>query len=122
MKLVTLLLIATALLPGVSYAERAASTAQDPDPRALTYIAALRQSDVRVPARDGVLLATDIYRPANAGAATSERLPVLLHRTPYDKSEPATVAIAETLARHGYVVIVQDTRGRHPLNCESSTQ
>ena len=38
---------------------------------------------------------------------------MLLHRTPYDKSEAATVAIAETLAKHGYVVMVQDTRGRH---------
>jgi putative CocE/NonD family hydrolase len=66
-----------------------------------------------VRARDGVQLATDIYRPASAGVAASERLPVLLHRTPYDKSEAATVAVAETLARHGYVVIVQDTRGRH---------
>ena len=77
------------------------------------YPAVMRESDVMVSARDGVLLATDIYRPAHAGVAASERLPVLLHRTPYDKSEAATVRIAETLARHGYVVIVQDTRGRH---------
>jgi putative CocE/NonD family hydrolase len=77
------------------------------------YSGVVRESDIMVPARDGVRLATDIYRPANAGVAASERLPVLLHRTPYDKSEAATVAIAETLARHGYVVIVQDTRGRH---------
>jgi putative CocE/NonD family hydrolase len=85
-------------------------------PRALTstvHSAVLRQSDVMVPARDGVLLATDIYRPTNAGVAVSEPLPVLLHRTPYDKSAAATVAIAETLAQHGYVVVVQDTRGRH---------
>lgn len=74
---------------------------------------AIRQQNVMVAARDGVLLATDIYRPGTKNAATSERLPVLLHRTPYDKSEAATVAIAETLARHGYVVMVQDTRGRH---------
>jgi putative CocE/NonD family hydrolase len=73
----------------------------------------VRQTDIMVPARDGVLLATDIYRPAQGGVALSERLPVLLHRTPYDKSDAPTVAIAETLARHGYVVIVQDTRGRH---------
>ncbi len=82
-------------------------------PAAADYSGVVRQNDVMVPARDGVLLATDIYRPARAGAAASERLPVLLHRTPYDKSEPATVAIAETLAQNGYVVIIQDTRGRH---------
>src|SRR5580700_10414494 len=74
------------------------------------YSGAVRQIDVMVPARDGVLLATDVYRPAKVGAAASERLPVLLHRTPYDKSDPAAVAIAETLAKHGYVVIIQDTR------------
>jgi putative CocE/NonD family hydrolase len=72
-----------------------------------------RQSDVMVLARDGVRLATDIYRPAIAEAGAHERLPVLLHRTPYDKSDPATIAIAETLAKHGYIVVVQDTRGRH---------
>jgi putative CocE/NonD family hydrolase len=77
------------------------------------YSAVSRQLNVMVRARDGISLATDIYRPANGGAAVTQRLPVLLHRTPYDKSEAATVAIAETLAEHGYVVMVQDTRGRH---------
>jgi predicted acyl esterase len=77
------------------------------------YTAVVRQSNVMVPARDGVLLATDIYRPASGTTPAAERLPVLLHRTPYDKSDAAAVAIAETLARHGYVVILQDTRGRH---------
>jgi putative CocE/NonD family hydrolase len=92
-----------AALPG--HATAAATTA---------YSAVVRQSDVMVPARDGVLLATDIYRPSTVGTTpTTERLPVLLHRTPYDKSDPAAVAIAETLAKHGYVVILQDTRGRH---------
>src|SRR5580692_8145317 len=74
---------------------------------------AIRQTDVMVAARDGTLLATDIYRPGKGGAPTPERFPILLHRTPYDKSDPAAVAIAETLAKHGYVVMVQDTRGRH---------
>src|SRR5271154_4916426 len=77
------------------------------------YVEAIRQQNVMVPARDGTLLATDIYRPGAKNVPTSERLPVLLHRTPYDKSDPAAVAIAETLAKHGYVVMVQDTRGRH---------
>ena len=73
----------------------------------------IREQNVMVAARDGVLLATDVFRPAVAGVPISERLPVLLHRTPYDKSDPAAVTIAETLAGHGYVVMVQDTRGRH---------
>jgi len=77
------------------------------------YLEVNHQVDVMVPARDGVLLATDIYRPAKANVAVSEPLPVLLHRTPYDKSAAATIAIADDLAKHGYVVVVQDTRGRH---------
>ena len=77
------------------------------------YRDVIRQQDVMVAARDRVLLAADIYRPADGTVPAPERLPVLLHRTPYDKSEPAAVAIAETLAKHGYVVMVQDTRGRH---------
>jgi putative CocE/NonD family hydrolase len=77
------------------------------------YRDVIRQPDVMVAARDGVLLATDVYRPATGNVAAAERLPVLLHRTPYDKSDAAAVAIAETLAKHGYIVMVQDTRGRH---------
>ena len=36
--------------------------------------------DVMVPMQDGVKLATDIYRPK-----TSEKCPVIIIRTPYDK-------------------------------------
>ena len=42
------------------------------------------ERDLMVPARDGVMLATDIYRPAGSGP-----FPVLLERTPYDKSAPS---------------------------------
>lgn len=94
-----------------AFAAQPAPSAQAPALNA--YPQVIRQQDVMVAARDGVLLATDIYRPSKGTTPTSERLPVLLHRTPYDKSEPATVSIAEALAKHGYVVMVQDTRGRH---------
>jgi uncharacterized protein len=39
--------------------------------------------DVPVPTRDGVQLSTDIYIPDGDGP-----FPTLLHRTPYDKSDP----------------------------------
>jgi putative CocE/NonD family hydrolase len=99
------------LLAGVFCAALIASGA--PAAPSKLYRDVIRQQDVMVAARDAVLLATDIYRPATGSVAEAERLPVLLHRTPYDKAEAATVAIAETLAKHGYVVLVQDTRGRH---------
>jgi hypothetical protein len=60
--------------------------------------------------RDGVKLATDVYRPARENRAVDERLPVLLSRTPYDKTTMRSGA--EYLARRGFVVVTQDVRGR----------
>lgn len=64
-----------------------------------------------VPMRDGVRLATDVYRPAGAG-----RFPVLVQRTPYDKDDPWPVATLMfspiDAAARGYAVVVQDCRGR----------
>jgi len=69
--------------------------------------------DRNVPAlmRDGVTLCADVWRPNAEG-----RFPVLLLRTPYGKQVPqlmpnAGVDALRTVAE-GYVVIVQDTRGR----------
>ena len=82
--------------------------------------------DVVVRTRDGVRLATDIYRPARDGVPLDRPAPVILERTPYGKSitsrreievgmaEPFTRAqVAAHFVRHGYVVIFQDCRGRH---------
>src|SRR5687768_4016273 len=63
--------------------------------------------------RDGVRLAADVYRPALNGQALAEPLPVLLERTPYDKGRTAAVATAKYFARRGYVVVIQDVRGRY---------
>ena len=47
-------------------------------------------TDVRIPMRDGVQLATDIYRPVSgsSGSPVEFTVPVLLVRTSYDKSNP----------------------------------
>ena len=46
--------------------------------------------NVMVPMRDGVRLATDVYRPANPdGSPVEGAFPVILGRTSYDKSNPA---------------------------------
>ena len=63
------------------------------------------QTGVRVKMRDGISLVADIYRPAAPG-----KFPVLLQRTPYNRA--AGAADAHLMASHGYVVILQDTRGR----------
>ncbi len=65
---------------------------------------------VMVPMRDGVRLATDVYRPARGGRAVEGRFPVILYRTPYNKN--GLVKDASFFARHGYVVLAQDCRGR----------
>jgi len=62
--------------------------------------------------RDGVRLATDIYRPARNGRPVDDPRPVLLHRTPYDKTETeAAFGECRYFAARGYVVITQDCRG-----------
>ena len=55
--------------------------------------------------RDGVVLRADIYRPKADG-----KFPVLLTRTPYDKR--GSIDFGPLGAARGYVVVVQDTRGR----------
>ncbi len=71
--------------------------------------------NVMVAMRDGVRLATDIYRPALAdGSAAPGPHPVILVRTSYDKSSAAMVVnpVARVFVGHGYAVALQDLRGR----------
>jgi putative CocE/NonD family hydrolase len=63
------------------------------------------QANVRVPMRDGVKLATDIYLPDKGG-----KYPAILVRTPYKKEFQGLTG--KYFARRGYVVAVQDCRGR----------
>lgn len=64
------------------------------------------EQHVSVKMRDGVSLSADIYRPVG-----DEEFPVLLERTPYNRTSEA--AMANELASHGYIVVLQDTRGRY---------
>lgn len=80
-------------------------------------------TDIMVPMRDGIHLATDVYLPAGYQGGA---LPVLLERTPYDKrgtnhadfsvanetplSKPE---IARQFAAQGYAFVLQDCRGRY---------
>lgn len=59
--------------------------------------------------RDGVVLRANVYRPAEGGP-----YPVLLTRLPYNKDFPALTAFLDLprLAGAGYIVVVQDVRGR----------
>lgn len=77
------------------------------------FEAVLFQGNFMIPMRDGVRLATDIYRPARGGVPVPEKLPVLLQRTPYDKTGTSIVASARYFAARGYVVALQDVRGTY---------
>ncbi len=69
----------------------------------------IRQQNVPVSMRDGTKLYADIYRPND-----QIDYPILLLRTPYNKEDAQTMNYAHPIwyAQQGYVVIVQDTRGR----------
>ena len=82
------------------------SLAMAADPYAVTY-----ERNIALRMRDGVTLRADIFRPKADG-----KFPVLLQRTPYDKNNEVRIGL-EGAAR-GYVVIVQDVRGRYTSDGE----
>lgn len=66
------------------------------------------ERDVACTVRDGTTLRGDLYHPSDSG-----RLPTLVCRTPYGKHDPWLGGVATELARRGYLVVLQDHRGRH---------
>jgi uncharacterized protein len=80
---------------------------------ASNYEVVLFEKDRMIPVRDGVKLATDIYRPAVNGIPVADKLPLLLQRTPYSKEGQRLVEQARYFAKHGYVVAIQDERGAY---------
>jgi putative CocE/NonD family hydrolase len=64
--------------------------------------------DVPATMRDGTVLRANVYSPVGDGP-----FPVLLSRLPYDKEAfDNTYLDAKALVRAGYIVVLQDTRGR----------
>jgi len=68
--------------------------------------------NVMIAMRDGVKLATDVYRPARNGQPVEGKFPAILTRTPYNK-ESEGPSTAEYFVPRGYVVVQQDVRGRY---------
>lgn len=64
--------------------------------------------NVPAPMRDGIILHANVYRPEEGGP-----YPVLLTRTPYGKDMAATFVLDPVrIAEAGYIVVIQDVRGR----------
>jgi len=89
-------------------------SAQDKILDSLKSIAVIEQK-VMVPMRDGIRLATDVYRPK-----TDKPVPVILSRTPYNfnswgdgKLNTRTYGRAYDVVKRGYAYVVQNERGRY---------
>lgn len=61
-----------------------------------------------IPMRDSVVLAADVWRPDGSGP-----WPVLLIRTPYDRTALRTRPLVRDAVGRGYAVVLQDVRGRY---------
>ena len=75
---------------------------------------AVVERKVMMPMRDGVRLATDIYRPKDA----SKKVPIVWVRTPYNfnywdvrNGVPGDMTAALTAVKRGYAYVVQNERG-----------
>lgn len=66
---------------------------------------------VMVPMRDGVRLATDIYRPKDA----TGKIPLIFIKTPYNFNEVrgGNLQLAYKAVSRGYAVAIQNERGRY---------
>ena len=88
--------------------------AQDNILDSLKSIAIIKQK-VMMPMRDGVRLATDIYRPK-----TNKLVPIIFSRTPYNfnswrngKLNTRTFQSAYDAVKRGYAYVIQNERGRY---------
>jgi uncharacterized protein len=74
----------------------------------------IRDTNVAVPMRDGVVLRADVWRPRTTG-----RFPTLVYRTPYGKHQStAAFSTARKAVARGYAVVMQDVRGRYASDGE----
>ncbi|NNE02473.1 MAG: CocE/NonD family hydrolase [Eudoraea sp.] len=101
-------LLLTVMLSGVS------AIAQGTVLDKLEEIAIIDQK-VMMPMRDGIRLATDIYRPK-----TDEKVPIIFSRTPYNfnswgdgEQRTRTAQRAYEAVKRGYAYVVQNERGRY---------
>ena len=88
--------------------------AQDKVLQELEELAIVDQK-IMMPMRDGIRLATDIYRPK-----TDKKVPIIFSRTPYNfnswrdgKENTRTAKRALEAIKNGYAYVVQNERGRY---------
>jgi uncharacterized protein len=105
-------LVTSAALCALMLASTSALAQSPPATQRAAHSGVVVETNVMIPARDGVKLAADVYRPANdAGQPLDGKFPALLTRTPYGKGV-SLPAEARYYASRGYVVVANDVRGR----------
>jgi uncharacterized protein len=113
MKIAQAVAIAAALMIGFTTASAQIPTASMSDAALRAEIARLGVSETKtlVKMRDGIGLATDIYRPREANT----KAPVIFVRTPYNMNTLGGSDLRMTVEalRRGYAVIFQNERGRY---------
>jgi len=113
-----ILAVCAVSIAGVRAQQGAPLTQEQKDQRVQTEkeleSVAVIERKVMVPMRDGVRLATDIYRPKNATGP----VPIIWIRTPYNfnfwdvrNGLPADMRAALTAVKRGYAYVVQNERG-----------
>jgi uncharacterized protein len=103
-----LLALAVATIAAAPHRANVSSAAQGRPPFAASAHPVIVEKNVEARMRDGVVLRADVYRPDTPG-----RFPVLLQRTPYSKNPGGRDETFRRLAASGFVLIVQDSRGRY---------
>jgi putative CocE/NonD family hydrolase len=79
---------------------------------AAAYPGVVKEKDVPITMRDGVVLYADVIRPADAsGNPVPGRFPVVLTQTPYNKNGGTMAFESDYLVQHGYVQVIVDVRG-----------
>lgn len=88
------------------------SSHASPEPASEKEYGVVAERDVGAKMRDGVKLFADVYRPAKDGKPAEGKFPVVLIRTIYDKGTSRVQLDSDDFVRRGYVVVIQDARGR----------
>ncbi len=104
-RLVTLLVLCALLLGWASRKNSTAKTVGE---------GVLKQQNVPVTMRDGVVLRADVWLPKSGG-----HFPTLIYRTPYGKGGAAKEwTTFDKAVKRGYAVVIQDVRGRYASDGE----
>jgi predicted acyl esterase len=106
--------------PAGSAAKSAPSRFGDYGPETPPFDGRTRHS-LYIPMKDGVEIALDYYIPSAAGVEATEKLPVVLHYTRYQRATEDETGklhtqmdedpVLQHLSKNGYVVAVADARG-----------